>query len=54
MSLKIITEIVEYVRRNPEIIGIIDRELNKFMVSTHTTHTQAPTHTRFNRIYAIK
>jgi len=35
MSLKIITEIVEYVRRNPEIVGIIDRELNKFMVSTH-------------------
>lgn len=32
MSLKIITEIVEYVRRNPEIINIIDRQLNEFMV----------------------
>ncbi|ALC49753.1 Lsd-2, partial [Drosophila busckii] len=31
MSLKIITEIVDYVRRNPEIIGIIDREINKLM-----------------------
>lgn len=43
MSLKIITEIVEYVRRNPEIIGIIDRELNKFMVSLHI---RTETHTR--------
>lgn len=34
MSLKIVSEIVEYIRRNPEIIHIIDRELNKFMVSS--------------------
>ncbi|XP_013098817.1 lipid storage droplets surface-binding protein 2 isoform X1 [Stomoxys calcitrans] len=31
MSLKIITEIVHYVRENPEIINLIDRQINDFM-----------------------
>ncbi|KPU75043.1 uncharacterized protein Dana_GF21059, isoform C [Drosophila ananassae] len=46
MSLKIITEIVEYVRRNPEIIGIIDRELNKFMCQFPPARTQSYTQFR--------
>ncbi|XP_017093040.1 lipid storage droplets surface-binding protein 2 isoform X4 [Drosophila bipectinata] len=46
MSLKIITEIVEYVRRNPEIIGIIDRELNKFMCQFPPARTQSYTQYR--------
>ncbi|XP_052857614.1 lipid storage droplets surface-binding protein 2 isoform X3 [Drosophila gunungcola] len=46
MSLKIITEIVEYVRRNPEIIGIIDRELNKFMCQFPPARIQSSTQFR--------
>ncbi|XP_015041010.2 lipid storage droplets surface-binding protein 2 isoform X4 [Drosophila pseudoobscura] len=46
MSLKIITEIVEYVRRNPEIIGIIDRELNKFMCQFPPARIQSYTQSR--------
>ncbi|XP_073829455.1 lipid storage droplet-2 isoform X4 [Musca autumnalis] len=40
MSLKIITEIVEYVRKNPEIINIIDRQLNEFMSQFPQARTQ--------------
>lgn len=43
MSLKIITEIVEYVRQNPEIINIIDRQINDFMVSFSRKQNQAMT-----------
>ncbi|XP_020810075.1 lipid storage droplets surface-binding protein 2 isoform X3 [Drosophila serrata] len=46
MSLKIITEIVEYVRRNPEIVGIIDRELNKFMCQFPPARIQSYTQSR--------
>ncbi|XP_034124466.1 lipid storage droplets surface-binding protein 2 isoform X3 [Drosophila guanche] len=46
MSLKIITEIVEYVRRNPEIINIIDRELNKFMCQFPPARIQSYTQSR--------
>ncbi|XP_053951023.1 lipid storage droplets surface-binding protein 2 isoform X3 [Anastrepha ludens] len=31
MSFRIITELVDYVSRNPEIIHLIDREINNFM-----------------------
>ncbi|XP_019894149.2 lipid storage droplets surface-binding protein 2 isoform X1 [Musca domestica] len=40
MSLKIITEIVEYVRQNPEIINIIDRQINDFMSQFPQARTQ--------------
>ncbi|BFG02935.1 lipid storage droplets surface-binding protein 2 [Drosophila madeirensis] len=46
MSLKIMTEIVEYVRRNPEIINIIDRELNKFMCQFPPARIQSYTQSR--------
>ncbi|XP_017017203.1 lipid storage droplets surface-binding protein 2 isoform X4 [Drosophila kikkawai] len=48
MSLKIITEIVEYVRRNPEIVGIIDRELNKFMCQFPPARIQS--YTQYRRL----
>lgn len=32
MSFRIISELVDYIRRNPEIINVIDREINNFMV----------------------
>ncbi|XP_037888804.1 lipid storage droplets surface-binding protein 2 isoform X3 [Glossina fuscipes] len=32
MSLKILNEIVDYIRRNPNILNSIDRQLNEFMV----------------------
>uniref|UniRef100_A0A1A9VLG3 Uncharacterized protein n=1 Tax=Glossina austeni TaxID=7395 RepID=A0A1A9VLG3_GLOAU len=31
MSLKILNEIVDYIRRNPNILNSIDRQLNEFM-----------------------
>ncbi|XP_061396398.1 lipid storage droplets surface-binding protein 2-like, partial [Musca vetustissima] len=40
MSLKIITEIVEYVRQNPEIIHIIDRQINELMSQFPQARTQ--------------
>lgn len=47
MSFKIITEIIEYVKRNPEIIDIIDRQINEFMVRIYI-------HTNFNIIKTTK
>ncbi|XP_065363082.1 lipid storage droplets surface-binding protein 2 isoform X2 [Calliphora vicina] len=46
MSLKIITEIVEYVRRNPEIIHIIDSQINEFMCQFPPARTQFYTPSR--------
>ncbi|XP_023294791.2 lipid storage droplets surface-binding protein 2 isoform X4 [Lucilia cuprina] len=46
MSLKIITEIVDYVRRNPEIIHIIDSQINEFMCQFPPARTQFYTPSR--------
>ncbi|XP_075154806.1 lipid storage droplet-2 isoform X1 [Haematobia irritans] len=46
MSLKIITEIVEYVRQNPEIINLIDRQINDFMSQFPPARTQSFTQYR--------
>ncbi|XP_034489519.1 lipid storage droplets surface-binding protein 2 isoform X1 [Drosophila innubila] len=54
MSLKIITEIVEYVRRNPEIVGIIDREINKLMCQFPPARTQYYTQSRPSAVYQIR
>ncbi|XP_017074469.1 lipid storage droplets surface-binding protein 2 isoform X4 [Drosophila eugracilis] len=61
MSLKIITEIVEYVRRNPEIVGIIDRELNKFMcqfpparIQSYTQYRQLDGYPTRSRVASIE
>ncbi|XP_032594559.1 lipid storage droplets surface-binding protein 2 isoform X4 [Drosophila grimshawi] len=54
MSLKIITEIVEYVRRNPEIVGIIDREINKLMCQFPPARTQYYTPYRPSAVYPIR
>ncbi|KAM7348287.1 lipid storage droplet-2 isoform 2-T2 [Cochliomyia hominivorax] len=45
-SLKIITEIIEYVRRNPEIINILDRQINEFMCQFPPARTQFYTPSR--------
>ncbi|XP_032296457.1 lipid storage droplets surface-binding protein 2 isoform X3 [Drosophila virilis] len=54
MSLKIITEIVEYIRRNPEIVGIIDREINKLMCQFPPARTQYYTQSRPLAAYPIR
>ncbi|XP_068141483.1 lipid storage droplets surface-binding protein 2 isoform X4 [Drosophila tropicalis] len=54
MSLRIITEIVEYIRRNPEIIGIIDRELNNFMCQFPPARIQSYTPSRQSVAYPIR
>ncbi|XP_064556203.1 lipid storage droplets surface-binding protein 2 isoform X3 [Drosophila montana] len=54
MSLKIITEIVEYIRRNPEIVGIIDREINKLMCQFPPARTQYYTQSRPWAAYPIR
>ncbi|XP_023032668.1 lipid storage droplets surface-binding protein 2 isoform X3 [Drosophila willistoni] len=54
MSLRIITEIVEYIRRNPEIIGIIDRELNNFMCQFPPARIQSYTPSRQSAAYPIR
>ncbi|XP_037938161.1 lipid storage droplets surface-binding protein 2 isoform X4 [Teleopsis dalmanni] len=43
MSLRIITEIVEYIRRNPDILYLIDRELNNFLYQFPQARTQYST-----------
>ncbi|XP_062140940.1 lipid storage droplets surface-binding protein 2 isoform X3 [Drosophila sulfurigaster albostrigata] len=54
MSLKIITEIVEYVRRNPEIVGIIDREINKLMCQFPPARTQYYIQYRQSAVYPTR
>ncbi|XP_030567941.1 lipid storage droplets surface-binding protein 2 isoform X4 [Drosophila novamexicana] len=54
MSLKIITEIVEYIRRNPEIVDIIDREINKLMCQFPPARTQYYTQSRPLAAYPIR
>ncbi|XP_034101564.1 lipid storage droplets surface-binding protein 2 isoform X3 [Drosophila nasuta] len=54
MSLKIITEIVEYVRRNPEIVGIIDREINKLMCQFPPARTQYYIQSRQSAVYPTR
>ncbi|KAL9881177.1 lipid storage droplet-2 isoform 1-T1 [Glossina fuscipes fuscipes] len=40
MSLKILNEIVDYIRRNPNILNSIDRQLNEFMCQFPPSRTQ--------------
>ncbi|XP_017964686.1 lipid storage droplets surface-binding protein 2 isoform X3 [Drosophila navojoa] len=54
MSLKIITEIVEYIRRNPEIVGIIDREINNLMCQFPPARTPYYTQSRPSAAYPIR
>ncbi|XP_030382342.1 lipid storage droplets surface-binding protein 2 isoform X3 [Scaptodrosophila lebanonensis] len=54
MSLKIISEIAQYVRRNPEIIDIVDREINYFMCQFPPARTPFYTQYRLSDAYPIR